>query len=158
MAYIHTLCNGRERAPQEGKEVDAFPPLPPLTTPATTTVLSPPQVKKNKRAVTPRTLNKKALPLREHDPRERELRSMRQLRSGLELEIERLNQQNKVLVGENNKTKKQKTKYDLMRQNRVVFEKEKQLNQYSLMYFIFYLQFIAVFLRIQNIVSTFLQL
>ena len=108
--YLQALANSKEEAEkhgaEEGKEVEAFPPLPPLTTPATTTVLSPPQVKKNKRAVTPRTLNKKALPLREHDPRERELRSMRQLHSGLELEIERLNQQNKVLVGENNKTKK----------------------------------------------------
>ena len=108
--YLEALASSKEEAEkhggEEGKEVEAFPTLPPLTTPATTTVLSPPLLKKNKRAVTPCSLKKKLLPLREVDPRETELRSMRNLHSGLELEIERLNQQNKVLVGENNKTKK----------------------------------------------------
>jgi len=90
---------------EEGKKVEASLPLPPTTT-ATAGHLSSPPSKRNKRAVTPRSSMKKSLPLREQDPRERELRSMRQLHSGLELEIARLNQQNKVLSDENNKVKK----------------------------------------------------
>ena len=105
-ALLDSKAEAKNHDHEEGKEVEAFPLLPPTTTAAAAGHVSSPPSKRNKRAVTPRSSLKKPLPLREVDPRERELRSMRQLHSGLELEISRLNQQNKVLVGENNKVKK----------------------------------------------------